>query len=151
MIAVFPGSFDPITRGHLAVMNAALPLFDKIYVAIGVNAEKQGCFSLEQRKAWIRACVDDNEKVEVIDYNGLTVDLCKKLNATYLIRGLRNPTDFQYEKDIAEANKLLWPELETIFIPTRPEFSSISSSVVRDVYRHGGDCSSFLPDEVVLP
>lgn len=151
MIAVFPGSFDPITRGHLAVLNATLPLFDKIYVAIGVNADKRGCFSLEQRKEWIRACVEQNEKVEVIDYDCLTVDLCKRLNAKYLVRGLRNPIDFQYEKDIAEANKVLWPELETIFIPTRPEYSCISSSVVRDVYRHGGDCSHFLPEGICLP
>lgn len=150
MIAVFPGSFDPITKGHVAVLEAALPLFDKIYVAIGINAAKQGCFPLEQRKVWIRQALPQTDKIEVIDYDCLTVDLCKKLNVRYLIRGLRNASDFQYEKDIAEANRLLWPELETLFFPTRPELSCISSSVVRDVYRHGGDCSDFLPKGVTL-
>ena len=150
MKAVFPGSFDPITRGHLSVLEAVLPLFDIVYVAIGVNAAKQGCFLVEQRKQWIRQAVGENKKVEIIDYNGLTIDLCKQLEAPYLIRGLRNSIDFQYEKDIAEANQLLWPDLETIFIPTRPELACISSSVVRDVFKHGGDCSAFLPEGVIL-
>lgn len=150
MKAVFPGSFDPITRGHLSVLDAALPLFDTIYVAIGVNAAKQGCFPIEKRKTWIRQAIGNEPRVEIVDYNGLTVDLCKQLDAPYIIRGLRNSIDFQYEKDIAEANRLLWPALETVFIPTRPELACISSSVVRDVFKHGGDCSSFLPEGVIL-
>lgn len=150
MKAVFPGSFDPITKGHLAVLEAAVPLFDTIYMAIGINADKKGMFPIEQRKAWIRQCAAAFSNVEVIDYDGLTADLCKSLNAKYIIRGLRNPNDFQYEKDIAEANRLLWPELETLFFPTRPELSCISSSVVRDLHHHGGDCSAFLPEGILL-
>ena len=148
--AVFPGSFDPVTLGHLSVVEAVAPLFDKLYVAIGVNADKQGCFPLEQRKEWLRIALSSYENIEIIDYKGLTIDLCRQLEAPYLIRGLRNGIDFQYEKDMAEANRLLWPDLQTIFVPTRPEYSCISSSVVRDVFRHGGDCSSFLPKGVTL-
>lgn len=150
MKAVFPGSFDPITKGHFAVLEAAVPLFDTIYMAIGINADKKGMFPIEQRKAWIRQCTAAFSNVEVIDYDGLTADLCKRLDARYIIRGLRNPNDFQYEKDIAEANRLLWPELETLFFPTRPELSCISSSVVRDLHHHGGDCSAFLPEGILL-
>ena len=150
MKAVFPGSFDPITKGHLAVLEAAVPLFDTIYMAIGINADKKGMFPIEQRKAWIRQCTAAFSNVEVIDYDGLTADLCKRLDARYIIRGLRNPNDFQYEKDIAEANRLLWPELETLFFPTRPELSCISSSVVRDLHHHGGDCTAFLPEGILL-
>ena len=149
-IAVFPGSFDPVTLGHLSVIEAVAPLFDKIYVAIGVNADKPGCFPVEQRKQWLQQVLSSFDNIEIIDYNGLTVDLCKTLNAKFLVRGLRNVIDFQYEKDMAEANRKLWSELQTLFIPTLPEYSCISSSVVRDVFRHGGDCSQFVPKGVNL-
>ena len=149
-IAVFPGSFDPITKGHEAVLRAALPLFDKIYIAIGVNADKKGMFPVEQRKAWIRTCFAGENNVEVVDYDGLTIDLCKKLQAEFIIRGIRNPLDFQYERDIAQANKQLCPTVETVFFVTDGACAHISSSIVRDVYRHAGDCSAFLPKNVVL-
>ena len=149
-IAVFPGSFDPVTLGHLSVIEVAAPLFDKLYIAIGVNADKLGCFPIEKRKQWLQQVLSSFENIEIIDYNGLTVDLCQQLGAHYLIRGLRNVVDFQYEKDMAEANRKLWPALQTIFIPTLPEYSCISSSVVRDVFSHGGDCSTFLPKGVIL-
>ena len=148
--AVFPGSFDPVTLGHLSVVEAVAPLFDKLYVAIGVNADKSGCFPLEKRKEWLRLALSSFQNIEIIDYKGLTVDLCRQMEAPYLIRGFLNGIDFQYEKDMAEANRLLWPDLQTIFVPTRPEYSCISSSVVRDVFRHGGDCLRFLPKGVTL-
>lgn len=149
-IAVFPGSFDPITKGHVAVLQAALPLFDKVYVAIGVNADKSGFFPLEQRKRWIEKCFAKTDKVEVVDYNGLTVELCRRLGAEYIIRGVRNPSDFQYEKDIAQANSHLCREVKTLFFMPDDELSYISSSIVRDVFKHHGDCSDFLPEEFTL-
>lgn len=145
-IAIFPGSFDPITKGHVAVIEAALPLFDKIYIAVGVNANKNSLFPLEKRKAWINSCFKGNDKIEVIDYDGLTIDLCRQLNARYILRGLRNMIDFQYENDIAHANKQLAPEIETIFFTTGLAYSHISSTIVRDLYSHHGDCSAFVPD-----
>lgn len=145
-IAVFPGSFDPITKGHVAILQAALPLFDKIYVAVGVNAAKKSLFSTEKRKEWIKRCFLNEEKIEVIEYNELTVDLCKKINASYIIRGIRNALDFQYESEIAYANKQLLPTVETLFFTTALEYAHISSTIVRDVYKYGGDCSLFIPD-----
>ena len=106
-IAVFPGSFDPVTLGHLSVIEAVAPIFDKLYVAIGVNADKPGCFPVEKRKQWLQQVLSSFNNIEIIDYNGLTVDLCKTLNAKFLVRGLRNVLDFQYEKDMAEANRKL--------------------------------------------
>lgn len=150
-IAVFPGSFDPITKGHEAVLRAALPLFDKIYIAIGVNADKTGMFSIQQRKEWIRQCFSNENNVEIIDYNGLTIELCRKLQARFIIRGIRNPLDFQYERDIAQANKQLNPNVETVFFVTDGRYAHISSSIVRDVYRHHGDCSDFIPENVDFP
>lgn len=149
-IAVFPGSFDPITKGHVAVLRSALPLFDKIYVAIGTNSSKKSMFSLQKRKEWIQRCFTNNPKIEVIDYDMLTVNLCKKLHADYIIRGIRNTLDFQYEKDIAHANKQLYPQVETVFFATTIEFSHISSSMVRDVYLNHGDCSPFIPEFYTL-
>ncbi|MBO4645096.1 MAG: pantetheine-phosphate adenylyltransferase [Bacteroidales bacterium] len=149
-IAVFPGSFDPITRGHQAVLESAMPLFDRIYVAIGVNAAKQGFFSIEQRKRWIRQAFPMNDNLEIIDYDILTVDLCRQLNAGFILRGLRNSNDFIYENEIAQANRHLNPEVQTLFFTTPPELSFVSSSIVRDVYRHHGDYSAFVPQGVVL-
>lgn len=150
-IAVFPGSFDPVTRGHVAVLTAALPLFDKIYVSIGINADKHGTFPIDQRIEWLKQCFQNEEKVNVISYSGLTIDLCRELSASYIIRGIRNPLDFQYEKDISLANKQLCPNVETLFFATAPELAHVSSSIVRDVWRHQGDYAQFLPDGVSLP
>jgi len=145
-IAVFPGSFDPITKGHVAVLRSALPIFDKIYVAIGTNSTKKTMFPLAKRKEWIQQCFLGEQKIEVIDYQILTVELCRQLGAEYIIRGIRNTLDFQYEKDIAHANKQLNPQVETLFFATTIEYSHISSSMVRDVYLNHGDCSPFVPD-----
>jgi len=145
-IAIFPGSFDPLTKGHENIVRRALPLFDKIIVAVGQNAGKKNLFSLEQRVDFITKTFADIPKITVETYDGLTVDFCKKHNANFLLRGLRNATDFEFERDIAFFNKDLSPNLETVFILTDPEFSHVSSSVVREVLRHGGDVAKFLPD-----
>jgi len=145
-IAIFPGSFDPLTKGHENIVRRALPLFDKIIVAVGQNAGKKNLFSLEQRVDFITKTFADTPKISVETYDGLTVDFCKKHNANFLLRGLRNATDFEFERDIAFFNKDLSPNLETVFILTDPEFSHVSSSVVREVLRHGGDVAKFLPD-----
>ena len=143
-IAVFPGSFDPLTKGHEEIIRKALPLFNKIYVAIGENANKKYCFPLEQRQQWIQQVFADEPNVEVIVYHGLTVDFCRKVNAGYIIRGLRNLLDFQYEKDIAEANRHLAPEVETVFLLSSPELAHVSSSLVRELYHHQGNYSEYV-------
>ena len=143
-IAVFPGSFDPLTKGHEEIIRKALPLFDKIYVAIGENANKKYCFPLEQRQQWIQQVFADEQNVEVVVYHGLTVDFCRKVNAGYIIRGLRNPMDFQYEKDIAEANRHLAPGVETVFLLSSPELAHVSSSLVRELYHHQGNYSEYV-------
>ena len=149
-IAIFPGSFDPLTKGHENIVRRALPLFDKIIVAVGQNAGKKNLFSLEQRVDFITKTFADTPKISVETYDGLTVDFCKKHNANFLLRGLRNATDFEFERDIAFFNKDLSPNLETVFILTDPEFSHVSSSVVREVLRHGGNVEKLLPDAVKL-
>ena len=147
-IALFPGSFDPITLGHVSVLKRAVPLFDKIIVAIGVNSSKQQMFSLEQRKKWILDVFTDEPVVEVQTYSGLTVDFCKKVGAQYILRGLRTAADFEFERGIGQVNKMLYPGLDTVFLLTEPRFTPISSSIVRDVYRNGGDISSMVPQVV---
>lgn len=149
-IAVFPGSFDPITKGHEDLIRRSLPLFDKIIVAIGVNADKKYMFSLEQRKTWIEQTFADAEKVSVDTFQGLTVEYCKKVGASFLIRGLRNAEDFQFEKSIAQMNRELNPEVDTFFLVTLPEYSAISSSIVRDIHRNNGDVSKFIPNAIQL-
>ena len=149
-IAVFPGSFDPITKGHESVIKRAIPLFDKLYVAIGLNAEKKGFFPLEQRMDWLKLVFKDHPTVEVIQYTGLTVDLCKRLDAGYLLRGLRTSADFEFERSIGQTNRKLNPEVETVFFLTASEYTSITSSIVRDIVRHGGDASDFVPEPVDL-
>lgn len=146
--AVFPGSFDPITNGHADIIHRALPLFDRLIVAVGENANKQYMFPLEQRLEWIRTCFQGWDKIEVTAYQGLTVDFCRDQEAQFILRGLRNPADFEFEKAIAQTNRKLRPEVETIFLLTASGFSSISSSIVRDVIRNGGDYSHFVPDKV---
>ncbi|MBN2615516.1 MAG: pantetheine-phosphate adenylyltransferase [Bacteroidales bacterium] len=148
-IALFPGSFDPITLGHVSVLKRAIPLFDKIIVAIGINSSKQQMFSLEQRTNWIRSVFAGEPVVEVQTYNGLTVDFCKKVEARYILRGLRTAADFEFERGIGQVNRMLYPDLDTVFLLTEPKFTPVSSSIVRDVYRNGGDISSMVPQVVV--
>jgi len=148
--AIFPGSFSPFTLGHKSMVDRSLPLFDKIIIAIGINAEKNEYFSIEEREGWIKEIYKNNTKIEVQFYEGLTVDFCEKVNAKYILRGLRDSHDFKYEKNIAQVNKNLNPEVETIFIITPPEISHISSTIIRDIIKNGGDVSQFLPKEIDL-
>jgi pantetheine-phosphate adenylyltransferase len=145
--AIFPGSFDPITLGHEDIIKRSLPLFDEIVIAIGVNAEKKYMFSLEERKRFIEETFKDETKVSVITYEGLTTDLCKKLKADFILRGLRNPADFEFEKAIAHTNRRL-SKIETVFLLTAAKTSYISSSIVRDVIRNNGQYEMLVPDAV---
>ena len=146
-IAVFPGSFDPITLGHFDIIKRSVPLFDRIIVAIGINADKKYMFPLEQRLAFIRDCCRELSSVSVDTYEGLTIDYCKKAGAGYIIRGLRNPADFEFEKAIAHTNRTL-SDVETVFLLTAADTSFISSSIVRDVIRNGGDYTRLVPSAV---
>lgn len=145
--AIFPGSFDPITLGHYDIIKRSLPLFDEIVVAIGINADKKYMFSLEDRIQFIKESFADEPKISVISYEGLTIDLCKKLDADFILRGLRNPADFEFEKAIAHTNRRL-AKIETVFLLTAAKTSYISSSIVRDVIRNGGDYKMLVPDAV---
>ncbi len=145
--AIFPGSFDPITLGHFDIIKRSLPLFDEIIVAIGVNAEKKYMFSLDERKRFIEQAFANELTVKVITYEGLTIDLCKKLDAEFILRGLRNPADFEFEKAIAHTNRRL-SKIETVFLLTAAKTSFISSSIVRDVIRNCGDYKVLVPDSV---
>lgn len=147
--AIFPGSFDPITLGHYDIINRALPLFDEIVIAIGVNAEKKYMFSLEDRLKFITDAFQNESKISVVTYTGLTIDLCQKLNAQFILRGLRNPADFEFEKAIAHTNRKL-SQIETVFLLTAASTSYISSSIVRDVIRNNGNYRVLVPDSVVL-
>ena len=146
-IGVFAGSFDPITKGHEDIVLQALPLFDEIIIAIGVNIDKKYAFPLEKRIKWIENTFAAYPNVKVVSYEGLTVDLCKKMNAGFIIRGLRNTTDFEYESIIAEANKKLNPNVETVFFLSSPELRCVSSTVVRDIIKNNGDASLFIPEK----
>lgn len=143
-IAVFPGSFDPITLGHVDIINRALPLFDTIIIAIGSNAEKKHMWSLQQRKAAIETLFKNNDAIKVATYQGLTTNFCKKQGAQYILRGLRNSTDFEYEQSIAQANDKV-NGIDSVFIIARPEYGFISSSIVRDIARNDGDYSNLVP------
>ena len=145
--AVFAGSFDPITKGHEDIVLQAMPLFDEIIIAIGVNIDKKYAFPLEKRIKWIENTFAEYPKVKVVSYQGLTVEFCKKMNAGFIIRGLRNTTDFEYESVIAEANKKLNPEVETVFFLANPNLRCVSSSVVRDIIKNGGDLTAFIPEK----
>lgn len=149
-IAVFPGSFDPFTVGHESIVRRAIPLFDKIIVAIGFNSAKSGFFPLETRKKWIEDIFINDKSVFVETFEGLTVDFCLKIKANYLLRGLRTAADFEYERAIGQMNKVIAEGIETIFILTSPEHSFISSTIVREVIRHGGDASKFVPNGIDL-
>jgi pantetheine-phosphate adenylyltransferase len=145
-IALFPGSFDPITLAHIDILNRALPLFDKVYVGLGINSTKQSFLSEEQRKLMLEKVFEGNTKIEVTSYEGLTVEYCKKIGAQYMIRGIRSTSDFEYEKAISQMNHAMHPEIESIFILSKPGFSAISSTIVRDILRHGGDVTPFVPE-----
>ena len=144
-IAAFPGSFDPFTVGHESIVLRALPLFDKIIIGIGSNTSKKPFFSAGQRLEMIRELFAANPKVEVIYYDDLTIDFCKRIGAKYMLRGLRTSSDFEYEKVIAQVNQAMLPEVESIFMLTLPEHTAINSSVVREIMRYGGDVSKFVP------
>ena len=149
-VAIFPGSFDPFTIGHESIVCRALPMFDKIIIMIGNNTSKESFFSLSKRQDWIKKVFAGEPKVEVMEHKGLTVDFCKKTGARYILRGLRTSADFEYERAIAQMNKKLYPEIETVFLLTMPEHTPINSSIVRDIIRHGGDASMFLPKSLDL-
>ena len=144
-IAIFPGSFDPITLGHVNIIERAMPLFDKIIIAIGVNSQKSGYFTLEQRMNWLQEIYGSTGNVVIESYEGLTVDFCKRQESKYILRGLRGVSDYEYERVIAQTNKTMYPEVETVFILSAPEFSHISSTIVREVLRHKGDISKLVP------
>ena len=146
-IAVFPGSFDPLTLGHVDIINRASPLFKEIIIAIGTNSSKKYMFTLEERIRFIKKTFADNPKIKVTSYKGLTIDFCKKNNIDFILRGLRNPADFEFEKAIAHTNRKL-SQIETIFLLTSANTSYISSSIVRDILRHHGDVSLLVPKAV---
>jgi pantetheine-phosphate adenylyltransferase len=149
-IAVFPGSFDPVTKGHESIVLRALPLFDKVIVAIGNNSTKTYMFSLENRKKWLKQVFAKHKQVSVEDYSGLTVDFCKKKKANYILRGIRTPGDYEFESNIAQMNRAMVPGIETIFMLTLPEYTAVSSSIVRDILKHGGNARQFIPSGIVL-
>ncbi len=149
-ICLFPGTFDPITIGHLDIINRSLKIFDKLVIGIGRNANKAPMFSEEQRQLWIQEIYKEHQNVEVVVYDGLTVECCKSINAHFILRGIRYVNDFEYEKAIADMNRSLDNDIETVFLTCLPQFTSVASTLVRDVIRNGGDASQFLPEPVVL-
>jgi pantetheine-phosphate adenylyltransferase len=148
-IAIFPGSFDPLTKAHVNILNRALPLFSKVIVGIGQNSTKPSLLTLEQRKQIIEKVYENEPRVEVMAYHTLTVNFCKSVGAKYMIRGIRTVSDFEYEKGIAQMNHALEPGLESIFIISKPGYSAISSTIVREILRYGGDISQFVPAEAL--
>ncbi len=147
-IALFPGTFDPITIGHQDIINRSLPLFDKLVIGIGRNVNKEPMFSVEQRIEWIREIYKNNPKVEAVVYEGLTVRCCQQVGARFILRGIRYVNDFEYEKAIADMNRSLDTNIETIFLTCLPQYTSVASTLVRDVLKNGGDVMQFLPDVV---
>jgi pantetheine-phosphate adenylyltransferase len=148
-IALFPGTFDPVTFGHLDIIERALPLFDKLFIGIGTNANKLPMFSTEQRMVWLNELFKKEKKVEAVVYDGLTVECCKRVEANYILRGIRYVNDFEYEKAIADMNRSLDENIETVFLTCLPKYTSVASTLVRDVIRNGGDVSQFVPDVVL--
>jgi pantetheine-phosphate adenylyltransferase len=149
-IAVFPGSFDPVTLGHIDIVRKGLAIFDKVIIGIGNNAEKKYMFPLQKRELWIANCFSNEAGVEVKIYTGLTVNFCAEVGAGFILRGVRTAMDFEFEKAIAHANHRISGGIETIFVPSKPEFGSVSSSIVRDIIRNGGDASAFVPETVTF-
>ena len=148
-VAIFPGSFDPFTRGHESIVRRALPLFDRLVIAIGVNADKRSFMTMEQRQAWIESIFKDDPRVEVVTYSGMTVDVAREVGARFIVRGVRLIQDFENEKHLAEVNRDL-TGIETILLYTLPEYSHISSSIVRELMHYGQDVSPYLPESVKL-
>lgn len=144
-IAIFPGSFDPFSIGHESIVQRALAMFDKIYIMIGYNANKKSFFPIEKRLKWINQVFENEPKVEVRVYEGLTVDFCKEVGAKYILRGIRTASDFEYERAIAQVNKKMHPEIESVFLLTLPEHTPVNATIIRDIVFHGGDASMFLP------
>ncbi|RYY68983.1 MAG: pantetheine-phosphate adenylyltransferase [Chitinophagaceae bacterium] len=147
-ICLFPGTFDPVTLGHTDIIDRALPLFDKLVIGIGRNVNKVPMFTEQQRLQWLRDIYKDNPKVEAVIYEGLTVECCKQYNANFILRGIRYVNDFEYEKAIADMNRSLEDDIETIFLTCLPQYTSVASTLVRDVLKNGGDVSRFLPEAV---
>ena len=147
-ICLFPGTFDPITLGHVDIINRALPLFDKIVVGIGLNSSKSPMFSAEQRVKWVQEIYKAEPKVESAIYDGLTINYCRIIKANFILRGIRYVSDFEYEKTIADANRTLDRSIETVFLTGEPKYTSVASTIVRDIIKNGGDASLFLPDLV---
>jgi pantetheine-phosphate adenylyltransferase len=147
-IAVFPGSFDPVTKGHESIVQRALPLFDSIIVAIGSNSTKSYMFHLEKRKKWLEQTFAKHAQVKVIDYSTLTIDFCRKHGASYILRGLRSVSDFEYESNIARMNRMMDSSIETVFMLALPEFSAIHSTIIREIVKNGGNVGQFIPDSV---
>ena len=150
-VALFPGSFDPFTAGHLNILKRALTMFDEVVVAAGINIDKRGFFTTEQKLDIIRQATEGMEGVTVIAYENLTIDACRERGIKHIVRGVRNMIDFETERSIADANRRLAPEIETVIIPTAQDYAHISSTAVRDLLKHGGDTSLFVPENVVLP
>jgi len=148
-IALFPGSFDPITKAHVDIIKRSISLFDKFYIGIGDNSSKKGLLTVAQREKMLRAVFEHEPKIHVVAYDGLTIDFCRSIGAEYMIRGIRTVSDFEYEKAIAQMNHALAPEIESIFIVSKPGYSSISSTIVREILRHNGDVSQFIPKEAL--
>jgi len=147
-ICLFPGTFDPVTLGHVDIINRALPLFDKIYVGIGINTSKSPMFTAEQRMKWVADIYANEPRVVSVIYEGLTINYCKTIHANFILRGIRYVSDFEYEKTIADANRTLDNKIETVFLTGEPKYTSVASTIVRDIIRNGGDASPFLPDLV---
>ena len=147
-VCLFPGTFDPVTLGHTDIIGRALPLFDKLVIGIGRNSNKVSMFSEEQRLKWLKEIYKDEPKIDVLAYDGLTVNCCKSIGADFILRGIRYVNDFEYEKAIADMNRSLANNVETIFLTCLPKYTSVASTLVRDVIRNGGDVSPFLPDVV---
>lgn len=147
-ICLFPGTFDPVTLGHTDIINRALPLFDKLVIGIGRNSNKVAMFSEEQRLGWLREIYENEPKISLLAYDGLTVSCCRSVGANFILRGIRYVNDFEYEKAIADMNRSLADNVETIFLTCLPQFTSVASTLVRDVIRNGGSVAEFLPDVV---
>ena len=149
-IAVFPGSFDPVTTGHQEIISRGLMVFDEIIVAIGINSSKKYYYTIDQRMEWIGKVFANENRITIDKYEGLTIDFCRANDAQFILRGLRASADFEFEKNIAQMNASMAPNIETVFLVSSPELSSVSSTIVRDIIRNGGDASNFIPKEVEL-